>query len=939
MAALSPFQAQSSPDTLPLPPGTRTGQLPNGLRYILRRNPIPASRIEFRLILQAGSVQELDHERGCAHFLEHIAFGGSRHFPGKSMQRYLESLGMKYGEDINAFTSQDRTIYLFAIPTDLGGQPAVDSALLILRDWLDGLSISPSRVETERGIILEELRGYDVGDAFYELKIGDGIHSRRMPLGTPSDIRRISAPTLEAFHRKWYVPSLATIVAVGDLDPDRMERAIRRRFSTLPPRPAPGPIGHTLEYARGTRLAEIRDTLYERTELEVMIPHPGITVRRLTDAVSQARSTLLTDAVSARLRGRGLRTSVSDAWYLSDKNHFTVTVSGTTRHELLENLAHLSSALHDLAATGWDAAELDAIRRRRCARMARSEVDAPQSSAAWCADFTDYVLSGDLPLRDTTLHRRVIDSVAATTGAELQAMLRSRLQRYDTAARIACRSHPGLGMPLRSGEVDEAWRRGATTPCPPYAYTPDAATDTAVEAVRPPCLSVRLPYEPSQIVSTRSYPNLGVREAELRNGLRLVMRPTPGGGPILLTLLGPYGLSSIPDAQYPLLEGTAGYMEMGGIAKANRQQLSEYLYRNDIALSVTLENHWHGFMGMAPAASAPELFNLIREKITDPELDHREFESLRQEQLAEPDDPSLLSRLLQRASDRQLTARMNELTGATLPRPTPPPTQREVARMLNLDSIASFYRRLYTPTVGSFAVVTGDFHPDTLLRQFAAAFSPLPARSHGEEFRHTTAALPTQRMVEGFDNDNETQTLFDLLYLGHYTPSLRSTLKLKLMRDLLRNRLISILRERESLVYSPFISLFYEGIPGRSFCFDINASADNRNMAAIDTLLRTILADLRHKSVSPQELTHLKRSFRIARRETLTDDAASAWRNTLTGLLRNGESLSDFDSYDRILDSITADELRDSFSQLLDPERFVLLYQSKERLKDDTTDR
>ena len=107
-------------------------------------------------------------------FLEHVAFGGSRHFPGKSLQQYLESLGMKYGVDINAFTSQDRTIYHFAVPTDSQRKGVIDSALLILRDWMDGLKICPERVETERGIILEELRGYDVGDPFYDLKTRRG---------------------------------------------------------------------------------------------------------------------------------------------------------------------------------------------------------------------------------------------------------------------------------------------------------------------------------------------------------------------------------------------------------------------------------------------------------------------------------------------------------------------------------------------------------------------------------------------------------------------------------------------------------------------------------------------------------------------------------------------------------------------------------------------
>ncbi len=936
LAALFPLMLQAQSDTLKLAPGTCEGVLPNGLHYILRQNPVPESRIEFRLVWRIGSVQELDREKGCAHFLEHVAFGGSRHFPDKSLQGYLETLGMKYGVDINAFTGQDRTIYLFAVPTDLDRPGVIDSALLILRDWMDGLEINPKRVKTERGIILEELRGYDVGDDFYALKIGEGIYARRMPLGTSDDIRRITPATLASYYRRWYAPSLATIVAVGDLDPAQMERRIREAFASLPPRKVRGYRRYPLTYDPGTRVAEVRDSLYGKSQLEVMIPHPGITVRTLDDAVAKARGELLVEAVAQRMRGRGIRTSVSDEWYLSETNHFTVTTEGRSRKELLDNLAALSSALHDLAEKGWNEEELADIRTRRCNRLARYEVDAPQSSAAWCDDFADYVISGDRPIRDTVLYRQLLDSVAATPGTLLQKLLHDRLVRYDSVARVACRSHSDLGPALRATEVDSAWHRGAVTPCEPFLYEPREEV-VARKVDTPSCLACHRECDPATIVSTREYPTIKVREARLANGMRLVMRPTPGGGQVLFTLFAPYGTSAIPDENYPLLEGTAGYMEMGGIAKVDGEQLSEYLYRNDIALAITMENHWHGFMGMVPEDGVEPFFNLVREKIFDPELKYDEFEELRREMGEEEEDESILSRMLQRASDRQLAARMNELTGATVPRPATTLSQREIAQRLDLDSIADFYHRLYTPTQGSCAVVTGDFDPDTLLCRFAAAFGSIPASGHGPEFGYKTGTIPDHRIIERFDNENETQTLFDCLYLGYYEPSLRSTLKLKLMRDILRNRLISILREQESLVYSPFISLFYEGIPAGTFCFDINASADNRNMEAIGSLLQTIITDLQKRPISAQELENLKRSFRIAKRETLTDDAASDWRNILVNLLKNGEQLEDFDKYDLVLDSISPEELQRAFAEWIDPRKYVLLYMSKESLKDDTS--
>lgn len=157
------------------------------------------------------------------------------------------------------------------------------------------------------------------------------------------------------------------------------------------------------------------------------------------------------------------------------------------------------------------------------------------------------------------------------------------------------------------------------------------------------------------------------------------------------------------------------------------------------------------------------------------------------------------------------------------------------------------------------------------------------------------------------------------------------------MRDVIRNRLISVLRERESLVYSPYISLFYEGIPWGTFYFDINASADNRNMGQIDRLLKEILQRLKEEEVDIQELQTIKRSFLLAKREALNEKSPAAWRTTLVGLLKNGESLADFEQYEQCLDEITPVELRKAFKEWIDLDNYVLLYLSNNKLKNETT--
>ena len=168
-------QSVSWNDRIMLPLGVIEEKLDNGLTYILVENDSPDRMIEMRLVFRAGSVLETEENRGAAHFLEHMAFGGTRHFPGKKLVDYVESLGIQYGMGLNAYTGYDRTVYQLAVPSD--DPEYIDNALLILKDWLVDIPLDKEKVDGEKGIIIEELRGYDVGDEFYNLKIGSGLYS------------------------------------------------------------------------------------------------------------------------------------------------------------------------------------------------------------------------------------------------------------------------------------------------------------------------------------------------------------------------------------------------------------------------------------------------------------------------------------------------------------------------------------------------------------------------------------------------------------------------------------------------------------------------------------------------------------------------------------------------------------------------------------------
>ena len=223
--------------SIPVDPDVRMGKLDNGLTYYIRHNAWPEQRAEFYIAQKVGSIQEDDNQRGLAHFLEHMAFNGSKHFKGNEMLRWSESVGVKFGTDLNAYTSIDQTVYNISnVPTTREG--IVDSCLLILFDWADGLLLEQEEIEKERGVIHEEWRlrtsaqmrmlERDLPKLYPNSKYG-----HRMPIGLMGIIDNFERPFLQAYYEKWYRPDNQAIIVVGDIDVDKVEQKIKTLFSPI----------------------------------------------------------------------------------------------------------------------------------------------------------------------------------------------------------------------------------------------------------------------------------------------------------------------------------------------------------------------------------------------------------------------------------------------------------------------------------------------------------------------------------------------------------------------------------------------------------------------------------------------------------------------------------------------------------------------------------
>src|SRR5205809_3734728 len=230
-------RAQALTDAMPTDPQITTGKFANGMTYYIRANKKPEKRAELRLIVKTGSILEDDDQQGMAHLVEHMAFNGTKHFPKNEIISFMESIGMRFGADVNAYTSFDETVYMLTVPTD---KPEVmEKALLILEDWAHGLSFDPNETEKERGVVMEEWRlgrgaGTRMLQKIFPILLNGSRYADRIPIGKPEIIQKGKAERLKQFYTDWYRPDLMAVVAVGDFDKAAVQKMVESHFGSIP---------------------------------------------------------------------------------------------------------------------------------------------------------------------------------------------------------------------------------------------------------------------------------------------------------------------------------------------------------------------------------------------------------------------------------------------------------------------------------------------------------------------------------------------------------------------------------------------------------------------------------------------------------------------------------------------------------------------------------
>ncbi|MDX2191806.1 MAG: insulinase family protein [Gemmatimonadales bacterium] len=903
-------------DSLPFDPAVVRGTLPNGLRYYLRRNSLPEQRVDLRLVVNAGSVLEDEDQRGLAHFVEHMAFNGTRRYAKNDLVKFLESVGVRFGADLNAYTSFDETVFYFPVPTDRPG--LLEKGFEVLEDWAGGVLFDSLEVVNERGVVFGEWRdgrgaAARLRDRQFPVLFRGSRYGERVPIGQPSIIQGATPGPLRRFYRDWYRPDNMAVVAVGDADPARLEALVRKHFGGLrgPEQPRPRRDEPVPPHAE-TLVTIAADPEQPTSRVTVIHKRParprGTRAAWRAALVQELYDRMLNDRLAERTRRPDApyvsgfaallpMARTADAYYLSA----TAKEGGIDRA-----LEALLTEARRVRVHGFLPSELARAKAAylRAAEQAYAERDKLETEV-FAGGLVQAFLSGE-PLTSSAWDWETAQAlVPGVTLEEVNARSAGLLTLESRVVQVQLPEKPGLVPPTEAGLL-AVFARADTATVAPYTET---GADGPLVAEAP---------APGRVVRADSIPALGLLDWRLSNGVRVLVKPTDfKDDELLLSAWSPGGTSPLPDAD-ALTGGFASQLvEVGGLGRFDRTQLQKRLAAVAASASTYIGAYQEGLQGQSARRDVEALLQLAHLRFTAPRPDSAAFLALRQqfEQL-----------LRNRAASPE--AAFADTVGVTLARRDPRFRPLTLERLAELDfgRAVAIYRDRFADAGDFTFLFVGAVAPDTLRPLVERWLGSLPATGRRDVVRpvgRMPPEGPLERVVRRGGEPKSRQVIV-LSGPARYTSANRS--RLARLAELLETRLLEELREALGGTYSVSVSGTIGKRPREGYQVRISFGSDP---ARADTMYRATLAvmeRLRREGPTEEETARIREQ----RLRSLEIDVKTNgyWLGGLAQRLADGEDPRDLLTLERRVRELTPASLRAAARDFLGTRnvaRFVLL--------------
>lgn len=934
-AIASPALAQNAPpakkaDTpipltapLPVDPKIRVGTLANGIRYYIRRNPKPEKRAELRLVVNAGSVLETDDQLGLAHFNEHMAFNGTTHFSENDLVKYLQSIGVRFGADLNAYTGFDETVYILPIPTDTAR--IVEQAFTILEDWAHGQLFDSAQVVNERGVVHEEWRlGKGAGDRMLHqwlpIALRGSLYADRLPIGTEQSIMTATPARVRSFYKSWYRPDLEAVIAVGDFDPATIEAQIKKHFAGIPKAAANAPkrVMPAVPGNKEPLIAVASDKEATGSDVSLMFKLPT----EKTKTVGDYRRDLMERLYLAMFNNRLAEIAQKpDAPFLgadAGKGNFIgrstdafTLGAGVNDGAIEKGLEALLVEAKRVDEFGFLQTELDRAKQNLVRGYERAYAERDKTlSSALVQELINNYLNGEAIPGIEYEYKIVQQLVPTITLAEVNKLASRWITDENRVIIAESPIKDGVKIPTRA-DLLAVFDRAAKTPV--VAYTENVSSEALV-AKEPVA---------GKIVSSTMIPQVNVTEWKLSNGARVLVKPTDFKADEVL--LGSYsvgGTSLASDPDYMSASLASQIMALSGAGNFSLVDLRKKLAGKAASASASIGETSEAISGRASPKDLETMFQLVYLDFTAPRLDTSAFQAFKNQAapyLANRGvDPDEVFGDTVEVTMAQHNFRARPLTAATFAEVNP---QRAFA----------FYKDRFADASDFTFVIVGNVDTVSLKPLVEKYLASLPSLGRNETFKKHDSGPPkgvVERVVrKGIEP--KANTLIDFTGACAYTPQTR--LDLRALTELFQIKLDETLREQLGGTYSPSASGGCSRVPEQRYTIQVQYNSSPENVDKLSKSVFALIDSLKNAPPSAADVNKVKEALIREREVSLKQN--NYWLASILNREQAGEDVAGMLApFDDMIRAITPESLQASARKYFDTAnyaRFVLLPETK----------
>ncbi|SEJ79016.1 zinc protease [Cyclobacterium xiamenense] len=897
-------------DSVPLDERVHVGQLDNGLQYYIQSNPKPENKLELRLAIKAGSMQEREDQLGLAHFVEHMAFNGSENFEKNELISYLQSIGVAFGSDLNAYTSFDETVYILPIPTD--EEEKIRNGFRVLRDWAGGLLLESEDIDAERGIVVEEWRtgqGVDqrLRDAYLPVLLHDSRYANRLPIGDMDIIRGASEEVIRDFYRDWYRPDLMGIVAVGDLDPDRIEALIREYFSDLSnPADAPEREYYEVPEHEANFVKIVTDEEAPGIQVQLYYKHPPASSGTYAAYKERVLRTMIGGMLTQRLDE--IRQTPDAPFIFAGARYgklvksleFFTTSGVVGPGKASEGLRSFLEENRRAMQHGFTESELERVKRSLLNSAERSFKERDKAeSRSLVGKYVSHFLNETFADDPAHRYRLYSQMIPAITLDEVNALIGDLIRETNTVVIVTAPEKDKESLPTEA-ELLQVLNESTNWETSPYE-----------EKELRENLLLSLP-EPGKVVDVSVVEGVDITSLLLDNGLKVHFKPTDfKNDEILFTGSSEGGTSLYPDRDHYHASYAGTAVNVMGVGDFSPSDLRKVLAGKNVQVTPNIGTYSETLSGSTSPRDIELALQLIHLYFSSPRMDRELWDVFLQNQKNQLESAQV-------NPDFQFNKRVNEIISNGNPRAMGvfDPEQLDsirVERSLEIFeerfSNAADFEFLFTGNVDLKEVIP-------LIERYLGSIPGEPA-TEKEDFRDLGITAPqdqTELIKVGMDEKSQVILYFN----GEMDYDLEKSQQLSYLGEILTIKLIETLREEIGGVYGVSARGSLGKVPRERFSFVVNFPCGPEAVPELTQAVWEEIKKIQEHGPEPEDLEKVRETKRISLEENLRRNGF--WHGQISAAITGDMPLDTvLGASDRVL-GVTGPQVQALARELLKPE-------------------